>query len=75
MPFQEKNIALSVEEELVGKLEAAEEEAASVVSPQPEVRPERGEEVGGNGRVGCHRLQNEKDLQAEVSSEAGCLAV
>ena len=30
VPFQEKNIALSVEEELVGKLEAAEEEAASV---------------------------------------------
>lgn len=30
VPFQEKNMALAVEEELMGKLEAAEEEAASV---------------------------------------------
>src|SRR3990170_1548759 len=40
--------------------------------PQAEVGPERGEEVGGDGSVGCHCPENEKDPRVEVSSEAGC---
>jgi hypothetical protein len=42
-------------------LDRLEQEARTPHPAQPEVRPERGEEVGGDGRVGDHRCPETKE--------------